>query len=203
MRPEDDSASPAVPNQYDEPAGRASRPSDRLARRRQALASIRQPTTDSGQAIVALTSPLALGTHLYDKAVVTGTIAGGNPTGTVSFYLCNPSQVTGTAGNEVCPTSVTGNQVEQNGVFCSVRRIGHFTGCLPRRRALTPGFSRVRIPVSFKDLRVTGQQLGVARGRHYCLGINLPGGRRITGVFIFVSAVDGLVCRESVDQQKE
>jgi hypothetical protein len=36
---------------------------------------------------------------------VSGTAAGGAPTGTVSFYICNPSQVTGAAGSEQCAGS--------------------------------------------------------------------------------------------------
>ena len=38
-------------------------------------------TTPSNGSGVALTSPVALGTSLFDKAVVTGTTAGGNPPG--------------------------------------------------------------------------------------------------------------------------
>src|SRR5439155_16623721 len=64
---------------------------------------------------VALSGAQALGTTLYDKAVVTGTTVGGTPTGTVSFFICNPSQVTGAAGSEVCAagdgSAVTGNPV--------------------------------------------------------------------------------------------
>jgi hypothetical protein len=62
-------------------------------------------TTPSDSGGVALTSPVSLGTSLYDKAVVTGTSVGGSPPGAVNFFICNPDQVTGTAGNEVCPTS--------------------------------------------------------------------------------------------------
>jgi hypothetical protein len=64
-------------------------------------------TTPSDGSGTALTSPVALGTTLYDKAVVTGTAVGGNPPGTVDFFLCNPSQVTGAAGAEVCATGGT------------------------------------------------------------------------------------------------
>ena len=50
---------------------------------------------------------------LYDKAVVTANSAGGGDvTGTVDFFLCNPSQVTGAAGFEVCAsggTNLSGN----------------------------------------------------------------------------------------------
>jgi hypothetical protein len=59
-------------------------------------------TTPSDSSGVALTSPVALGTSIFDKAVVTGTAAGGTPTGTVDFFVCTPSQVSGAAGSEVC-----------------------------------------------------------------------------------------------------
>ena len=64
-------------------------------------------TTPSDGSGVALVGPVALGTTLYDKAVVTGTAAGGNPPGTVDFFLCNPTQTTGAAGAEVCATGGT------------------------------------------------------------------------------------------------
>jgi hypothetical protein len=63
-------------------------------------------TTPSESTGAALSSAQALGTTIYDKAVVTGTSAGGTPTGTVDFFLCNPSQVSGAAGSEVCPSGV-------------------------------------------------------------------------------------------------
>ena len=57
--------------------------------------------------------PLALGTTLFDKAVVEGTSVGGSPPGTVNFFICDPSNVSGTAGNETCAspngTALTGN----------------------------------------------------------------------------------------------
>ena len=49
---------------------------------------------------------------MFDKAVVTGTAVGGTPTGTVAFFVCNPSQVQGSAGSETCATggsSLSGN----------------------------------------------------------------------------------------------
>ena len=65
----------------------------------------------TGQALG--TGTLALGTTLFDKAVVQGTSVGGSPPGTVNFFLCNPGQVTGTAGSETCAsgtgTALTGN----------------------------------------------------------------------------------------------
>jgi hypothetical protein len=36
------------------------------------------------------TSSIALGQSIFDKAVVTGTSAGGDPTGTVKFFICGP-----------------------------------------------------------------------------------------------------------------
>jgi hypothetical protein len=62
-------------------------------------------TTPSDSSGTALSGSQALGTTIYDKAVVTGTSVGGTPTGTVDFFLCNPAQVTGSAGSEVCPAS--------------------------------------------------------------------------------------------------
>ncbi len=64
-------------------------------------------TTPSNGSGVALTSPVALGTLLFDKAVVTGTAAGGNPPGTVAFFVCDPTQVQGAAGAETCATGGT------------------------------------------------------------------------------------------------
>jgi hypothetical protein len=56
---------------------------------------------------------VALGTSLFDKAVVTGTAVGGSPPGAVNFSICDPSQVTGAAGSEVCAlgdgTALSGN----------------------------------------------------------------------------------------------
>jgi hypothetical protein len=39
---------------------------------------------------------------MFDLAVVTGTSVGGNPPGNVNFWICNPDQVTGASGSEVC-----------------------------------------------------------------------------------------------------
>jgi len=56
----------------------------------------------------ALTGTLALGTTIYDKAVVTGTDAAGAPPGSVHFYLCDPSHINpATAGSEACATGGT------------------------------------------------------------------------------------------------
>jgi hypothetical protein len=61
-------------------------------------------TTPSDSSGTALSGAQALGTTIYDEAVVTGTSVGGTPTGTVDFFLCSPSEVTGAAGSEVCPS---------------------------------------------------------------------------------------------------
>ncbi len=70
-------------------------------------------TTPSDSGGTALSGTQPLGTMLYDKAVVTAASSGGgNVTGTVSFFVCNPSQVTGAAGAEVCAsggTALSGN----------------------------------------------------------------------------------------------
>jgi len=66
-------------------------------------------TTPQAPAGTNITAPVAVNTNVFDKAVVTGTAAGGTPTGTVSFFVCNPSQVQGAAGAENCTTG--GSQV--------------------------------------------------------------------------------------------
>src|SRR5215217_1267316 len=48
-------------------------------------------TTPSNRLGSPLSSPVDLGTILFDKAVVTGTTAGGSPPGTVDFFICDPS----------------------------------------------------------------------------------------------------------------
>jgi hypothetical protein len=64
-------------------------------------------TTPSDASGAALTSPVPFGTDIHDKAVVTGTAAGGNPPGSVEFFYCDPSQVQGSAGSETCSTGGT------------------------------------------------------------------------------------------------
>jgi hypothetical protein len=69
-------------------------------------------TTPSDASGTGLTGPVPFGTTLFDKAVVTGVAGGGTPTGTVEFFLCDPSQVQGPAGAETCPdggTALSGN----------------------------------------------------------------------------------------------
>jgi len=54
------------------------------------------------------TGALPLGTTIYDKAVVTGTDAGGAPPGSVHFFLCDPSHLSpSTVGSEACTTGGT------------------------------------------------------------------------------------------------
>jgi hypothetical protein len=64
-------------------------------------------TTPSNGLGSPLSSPVNLGTILFDEAVVTGSAAAGSPPGTVNFFICDPSQVQGTAGSETCATGGT------------------------------------------------------------------------------------------------
>lgn len=70
-------------------------------------------TTPSDGSGVALSSPVALGTQLFDLAVVTGNAVGGSPPGSVSFWICDPDQVTGTGASAQCApdtgTALSGN----------------------------------------------------------------------------------------------
>jgi hypothetical protein len=52
-----------------------------------------------------ITAPVGVGTSVTDHAVVTGTAAGGSPTGTVAFFVCNPTQVAANGGT--CSTGGT------------------------------------------------------------------------------------------------
>lgn len=63
-------------------------------------------TTPSDGSGTALNSPVPFDTTLYDTAVVTASAAGeGSPTGTVSFVICNPTEIgQDKDGNPVCPT---------------------------------------------------------------------------------------------------
>jgi len=51
------------------------------------------------------TSTITLGSSIFDRAVVTGTAAGGDPTGTVDFFLCGPiaAPATCTSGGTADP----------------------------------------------------------------------------------------------------
>ena len=72
--------------------------------------TVTTPTDGSGTAIPnPTTTGVALGTTLFDKAVVTGTSAGGTPTGNVNFFVCNPNQLTGGVCAANTGTAVTGN----------------------------------------------------------------------------------------------
>ena len=52
-----------------------------------------------------ITAPVPVGTTVTDHAVVTGTAAGGSPTGTVNFFVCNPTEVASNGGT--CSTGGT------------------------------------------------------------------------------------------------
>jgi hypothetical protein len=49
---------------------------------------------------------LTLGQQVSDRAVLTGSAAGGHPTGTIDFYICSPSQLT-PANTGTCPSGGT------------------------------------------------------------------------------------------------
>lgn len=59
-------------------------------------------TTPQAPAGTNISGNVAINTNVFDYAKVTGDAAGGTPTGTVDFFICDPSQVTGAAGAEVC-----------------------------------------------------------------------------------------------------
>jgi hypothetical protein len=69
-------------------------------------------TTPSNGLGLPLSSPVELGAILFDNAVVTGSDAVGSPPGSVDFFICDPTQVTGAAGAEVC---AAGNGTELSG----------------------------------------------------------------------------------------
>lgn len=66
-------------------------------------------TTPSDSSGAPLTS-IVLGTSIYDSALITGTGSSNAPTGTMSFFICSPAQLTGgvcaTGGTEVNGTGV-------------------------------------------------------------------------------------------------
>ena len=67
----------------------------------------------------AITGPVPVNTQVVDHALITGAAGFGTPTGTVDFFICNPSQVTGAAGSEVCAsggTALSGNPVTATAV---------------------------------------------------------------------------------------
>jgi len=63
--------------------------------------TVTTPVDVTGGAITSV----SLNTSVYDHAVVTGQALGGSPSGSVSFFICNPTQVSGSAGSEVCLSS--------------------------------------------------------------------------------------------------
>jgi hypothetical protein len=65
--------------------------------------TVTTPVDSSG----ATATSVVFGSMVRDHAVVTGDSADGTPTGTVNFFVCDPTQVTGTAGSEVCATGGT------------------------------------------------------------------------------------------------
>ncbi|MEY2422692.1 MAG: hypothetical protein QOI95_2759 [Acidimicrobiaceae bacterium] len=72
---------------------------------------------------LANTTAVSFGASVVDHAVITGATGLGDPTGTVSFSVCNPTQVSGAAGSEVCAsgagTAVSGNPVTATAVVGS------------------------------------------------------------------------------------
>src|SRR5215217_3803203 len=60
--------------------------------------TVTTPRNGAGDAV----SEISVGGSVFDKAVVTGVAAGGTPTGSVDFFICDPSQVQGAAGSETC-----------------------------------------------------------------------------------------------------
>ncbi len=48
-----------------------------------------------------------IGTNVTDHAVITGATGFGNVTGTVNFFVCDPTQTTGASGSERCQTGGT------------------------------------------------------------------------------------------------
>ena len=59
-----------------------------------------------------ITAPIVIGTSVVDHALVTGATGFGTPTGSVSFFICDPTHVStnGGPGTEFCATG-TGTQV--------------------------------------------------------------------------------------------
>ena len=62
--------------------------------------TVTTPRNGAGNAVLEL----AVGDSVFDNAVVTGVAAGGTPSGTVAFSICDPTQVQGAAGSENCAT---------------------------------------------------------------------------------------------------
>lgn len=68
----------------------------------------------------AITTAVPVNTQVVDHALITGAAGFGTPSGVVNFFICNPSQVTGAAGSEVCAagngTALSGNPVTATAV---------------------------------------------------------------------------------------
>jgi hypothetical protein len=81
--------------------------------------TVTTPVNGSGTTV----STVSFGASVFDHAVVTGSAAGGTPTGTVSFFICDPTQISGLPGSEVCPstsgTALTGNPVTATAIALS------------------------------------------------------------------------------------
>jgi hypothetical protein len=80
--------------------------------------TVTNPVDGSGATITST----SFGSSVSDHAVVTGSTLDGSPTGTVSFFICDPGQVTGGAGSEVCAsggTAVAGNPVTATAIASS------------------------------------------------------------------------------------
>jgi hypothetical protein len=67
--------------------------------------TVTTPVDGSGATVSTVTK----GSTVFDKAVVTGTSAGGDPTGTVSFFICGPLASGTCDGTTNVGTAVTGN----------------------------------------------------------------------------------------------
>jgi hypothetical protein len=65
--------------------------------------TVTTPVDSSGATVTSV----VFGSMVGDHAVVTGDSADGTPTGTVHFFVCDPTQVTGAAGSEICATGGT------------------------------------------------------------------------------------------------
>jgi len=77
--------------------------------RQLATTTVTHPVDGTGAAVTSV----SLNASVFDYAKVTGNSADGTPLGSVNFFICDPTQVTGLAGAEVCAsgngTALTGN----------------------------------------------------------------------------------------------
>ena len=68
------------------------------------------PTTTTTSPVDPNGNPVtsvSFGASVSDHAVVTGQSAGGAPAGSVTFFVCDPSQISGAAGSEACASGGT------------------------------------------------------------------------------------------------